>query len=157
MTENEQLIHDFYSAFAAGDIERMVAYYADDVIFHDPAFGQLNGENARDMWRMLYARSKGQLSVSWENIQAHPQSATATWAASYLFGKSKRKVLNRIGASFEIKNGKIVRHTDHFDIWKWSMQALGASGWCFGWTQWMHRRIQERSRKLLADFQAKKG
>ena len=31
----------------------MASCYAADVVFTDPAFGELHGERARDMWRML--------------------------------------------------------------------------------------------------------
>jgi ketosteroid isomerase-like protein len=40
------LIETFYRAFAALDAEAMAACYHDEVTFEDPAFGQLQGEQA---------------------------------------------------------------------------------------------------------------
>ena len=37
-------------------------------------------------------------------------------------------VLNRIDARFTFRDGKIIRHEDSFDLWKWAGQALGMKG-----------------------------
>ena len=57
-TENAQLITRFYEAFQRLDAEAMARCYAPEVRFSDPAFGELNGDDARDMWRMLTSRAK---------------------------------------------------------------------------------------------------
>jgi ketosteroid isomerase-like protein len=49
---NTELIERFYTAFQQRDAETMAACYADDVVFSDPAFGELRDEEARDMWRI---------------------------------------------------------------------------------------------------------
>ena len=51
--ENEQLIRNFYESFANNDADGMIACYADDIEFSDPAFGKLKGADAKNMWRML--------------------------------------------------------------------------------------------------------
>ena len=56
------------------------------------------------------------------------KKGSADWTADYLFSKTGRQVFNEIHAEFEFKDGKIFRHHDTFDIWKWSRQALGISG-----------------------------
>ncbi|MEO0330845.1 MAG: nuclear transport factor 2 family protein, partial [Bacteroidota bacterium] len=48
--QHQQIIQRFYTAFQQLDPEKMVAYYDDDILFEDPAFGQLRGEQARNMW-----------------------------------------------------------------------------------------------------------
>ena len=52
------VIHRFYDAFAQRDAETMAACYSDDVVFRDPAFGELRGERAKNMWRMLCRAGK---------------------------------------------------------------------------------------------------
>jgi predicted negative regulator of RcsB-dependent stress response len=65
-------------------------------------------------------------------------------------------VINRIRAEFFFKDGLIIRHTDDFDIWKWSKQALG-TGHLLGWTGYMQKKINENAlhsqkyQKLLHD------
>jgi hypothetical protein len=46
--------------------------------------------------------------------------------ASYIL--KQRPVVNRISAQFYFQDG-LIRHTDDFDIWKWSKQALGLTGY----------------------------
>ena len=53
----DDLIDRFYTAFANQDAETMASCYSDDIVFEDPAFGELHGDDARDMWRMLCGRA----------------------------------------------------------------------------------------------------
>jgi ketosteroid isomerase-like protein len=69
-TPETDLIAHFYAAFQRRDAEAMVACYAPDVVFCDPAFGTLRGGEAGDMWRMLLARST-ELTVSLENASVN--------------------------------------------------------------------------------------
>ncbi len=68
------LITRFYQAFQRLDAEAMAACYTDDVVFSDPAFGELHGRDASDMWRMLTTRAKDFSRVS---ITSAPMSARA--------------------------------------------------------------------------------
>ncbi len=56
--EHRARIADFYAAFAARDGDAMAAHYAPGSTFRDPAFGDLSGEEAGDMWRMLTGRAE---------------------------------------------------------------------------------------------------
>ena len=56
-----QLIQKFYSAFASKNIEDMIDCYHDDIRFEDPAFGILEGNRAKSMWRMLLKNNKSKL------------------------------------------------------------------------------------------------
>ena len=37
-----------------------------------------------------------------------------------------------ISTAYEFKDGKIIKHTDKFDFYRWSRQALGLMGWVLG-------------------------
>ena len=151
--KNEALIRQFYEAFARADAEGMVRCYALNVVFTDPAFGELHGDEAKDMWRMLIKNSKGQLSLTFDNVIANDQTGSANWVAHYTFSQTGRQVVNRIAARFEFQDGLIVRHTDHFDLWKWSRQALGLPGYLLGWTPFLKNKIRQRARRQLAKHQ----
>jgi hypothetical protein len=73
--------------------------------------------------------------------------------ASYNFSKNKRPVVNRISAQFYFQDGLIIRHTDDFDIWKWSKQALGLTGYLFGWTGFMQNKIHTNAILSLRKYQ----
>ena len=63
------LITQFYQAFQRLDAEAMSACYTDDVVFSDPAFGELRGRDAGDMWRMLTTRAKD-FSLTFDNVRS---------------------------------------------------------------------------------------
>jgi ketosteroid isomerase-like protein len=153
---NRQLIETFYTAFAKGDAEGMARCYTDDVLFHDPAFGELRGEEARNMWRMLIGRSGGQINIAFSDVQATATSGSAHWIASYTFTQTNRDVVNRIHASFEFRDGKIARHTDVFSMWKWSRQALGFKGWLLGWSPLVKKAVRKQTTALLRKYSAQK-
>lgn len=59
MHPNEQLLHQFYTAFQKGDAMTMKKCYHPEVQFQDPVFGVLQGEQAGKMWEMLLEKAKG--------------------------------------------------------------------------------------------------
>ena len=149
----EKVIQDFYKAFHEGDVERMVAYYHDDVLFEDPAFGELHGERAKNMWRMLRGSQKGKsFEVIASEIEADERSGKARWDARYTFSKTGRKVHNIIQASFVFKDGKIIQHTDHFNLHRWATQAMGFKGWLLGGTSFFRKKLQGQTNQLLDVF-----
>ena len=152
---NQQLIQEFYESFQKGDVEKMIACYHSDIIFEDPAFGQLKGPEAGNMWRMLIERGKGNIEIVYSDVQADEKNGSAHWEAKYPFSKTGRKVHNKIDASFVFKDGKIIKHTDRFDLWKWSSMALGFPGKVLGWTPFMKNKIRQQSRGLLKKYMGK--
>ncbi|MFT3796090.1 nuclear transport factor 2 family protein [Flavobacterium sp.] len=155
MNPNQQIIEEFYAGFASHHADTMVSCYHPDVVFHDPAFGTLHGKDAGDMWHMLIERSKGQLQIEFSNVSADETSGSAQWVATYIFSKTNRKVVNKIQAQFEFKDGLIIKHTDRFDLWKWSSQALGFTGLVLGWTNFMQQKIRQQAIQSLRAYQNK--
>jgi ketosteroid isomerase-like protein len=153
---NEALITQFYTAFAKADAETMVSCYGNDIDFEDPAFGKLHGDDARNMWRMLLESSKGNLKITFDKVQADERTGSANWVAEYVFSQTGRKVINKVSAKFEFAEGKITKHTDTFDMWRWSRQALGVSGYLMGWSGYLRRKVQQNTHHLLQKYTAKK-
>lgn len=153
--ENEQIIQTFYDSFARHNADEMIVCYHDEIEFSDPAFGLLKGVEAKNMWKMLIERAKGNLKIEFSNIIANEKKGSADWTADYLFSKTDRNVHNEVHAEFEFKDGKIFRHTDTFDIWKWSKQALGIPGVLLGWSSFMQNRIRKNARNSLIEYSQK--
>lgn len=150
---NAELIDRFYQAFQRQDAEAMAACYADDVLFCDPVFHDLKGHDAGDMWRMLCARAK-QFSLTYEVLEANEQQGRARWVATYLFSQTGNMVENHIEAHFRFAGGKIVEHRDHFDLWRWSRQALGTKGLLLGWLAPVQGAIRKQAMAGLRAWQA---
>ena len=153
MHPNAALLARFYEAFDRRDADAMAGCYHHDIIFHDPVFGELRGERARDMWRMLCRRATD-LRVTHEIVDADDVDGEARWVATYSFGKAKRQVTNRIRAQFEFKDGRIVRHMDSFSLWRWASMALGPTGALLGWAPPVRARIRREARQGLDAFAA---
>lgn len=152
--DHARLIRRFYEAFAAHDAEAMAACYHPEVVFRDPAFGELRGAEAADMWRMLIARAGGELVVTYAAVEADAERGRARWEASYGFGPQRRPVHNRIAAEFAFRDGLIVHHVDRFDFHAWARQALGLPGLLFGWTPWLRQKVRTQARQGLARWRA---
>jgi ketosteroid isomerase-like protein len=154
MHPNAALIERFYKAFQAKDAEAMAACYADDVVFNDPVFHDLRGPLAGDMWRMLCARGKD-LTLEFSGVRADDREGAAHWEARYTFSQTGNKVLNIIDARFEFRDGRIVAHTDGFDLYRWMSQALGLKGVLLGWLPPVQAALRKTARKGLDDWRAK--
>lgn len=151
--QHAALISRFYEAFSRLDAEAMAACYSDNVVFSDPVFGELRGRDASDMWRMLTSRAKD-FSLRYDAVRADERTGGAHWVATYLFSQTGRTVINDIQARFVFRDGKICEHHDHFDLWRWSRQALGAKGTLLGWTPLVRNAIRAQAQKGLKAFQA---
>lgn len=134
----------------------MNACYASDVIFSDPAFGDLEGQKVFSMWEMLVARAK-ELQVTVGDIHADENTGSARWEAKYLFGPHRRPVHNIIQASFVFRAGRIVEHNDRFDMWKWTRMAVGGIGLFFGWSSFLRSAIQKSTRRQLEEYMQKRS
>ena len=150
---NRALITTFYQAFQRLDAEAMAACYSDDVLFSDPAFGELRGRDAGDMWRLLTTRAKD-FSLTFDSVQADERTGSAHWVATYLFSQTGNTVVNDIQARFVFRDGKICEHHDSFSLWRWSRQALGFKGLLLGWTPLVGNAVRGQALKGLKAFQA---
>ena len=152
MTNRELLINNFYSAFQKLDYNGMNSCYSDDIVFFDPVFGLLRGDEARSMWEMLCRNAKD-LTITWSNIKhLDEEYSTCDWVAGYTFSKTGKKVVNKIKANMRFADGKIVEHSDAFSLHKWSRQALGFSGWLLGWNSFFQRKIKNQAKRNLLRF-----
>lgn len=153
--DKSSVIDQFYNAFAQQDASTMNSLYHEDVVFKDPAFGELTGDEAKAMWTMLLQRAQGNLHVTHQNVQVDGDHGSAQWIANYAYGPKKRAVENHVTANFVFKDGKIWRHTDEFDVWKWSRMALGLPGTLLGWTPFLKSKIQKGARAQLTKWMKK--
>lgn len=150
--DNKEIIKKFYTSFSNGNIKGMLECYHEDIVFQDEIFGRLEGERAFKMWEMLLSQKKEDTIINFDNIQATNENGKANWVAEYIYGDKKRKVINKVSANFKFKDGKIIEHIDTFNLWKWTRQALGASGFLIGWTPFMKNKIQLTTNKKLDQF-----
>ena len=161
MNQNEQTLTKLYKAFAALDADTMASCYAEDATFDDPAFSLHGRADIAGMWRMLCEATQSKGRNDWRlifsDIAAGSDSGRAHWEAHYRFGATGRLVDNAIEAEFKFTpEGLIAAHTDTFNFWRWSVQALGIPGFILGWTPWFKSQVRKQTRAKLAQFLAPK-
>lgn len=100
----------------------------------------------------MLLESGGQLDIVFDNVHVTGERGICHWEAKYVFSGSGRQVHNVIEASFVFSEGKILQHTDSFDLWKWSGMALGTTGKLLGWSGFMKRKIRSKAQKRLFNF-----
>ena len=149
MADNASVIRELYEALDRHDGETMARQYAPEGRFKDPAFGELSGVEAGDMWRMLTGRSED-LRVNLAEHSADGDSGTAHWIANYTFSTG-RPVVNDIHARFRFRDGLILDHEDSFSLWRWARQALGPPGLILGLPP-MNLLVRRRARGELTQF-----
>ncbi|MEP7142931.1 MAG: nuclear transport factor 2 family protein [Ferruginibacter sp.] len=152
MKTNKELINNFYAAFQKLDYSGMARCYRDDIVFFDPVFELLKGDDVKYMWEMLCKNAKD-FSLTYGNIMVLDEEyCTCDWVATYTFSKTGRKVVNKIRANMRFADGKIIEHSDAFSLHKWSTQALGLPGVLFGWNSFFQRKIKNQARRNLMKF-----
>jgi ketosteroid isomerase-like protein len=147
---NAELIGELYGAMNRHDGETMARLYDPAGRFHDPAFGELTGAEAGDMWRMLTDRAED-LEVELVEHTAHGDTGTARWIARYTFTRTGRPVVNDVRARFRFAEGRITEHDDSFSFWRWARQALGPAGLVLGLPP-LNSLVRRRAREDLAKF-----
>jgi len=148
---NTGTVEAFYKALQARDHAAMSECYHASIHFSDPVFTDLRGNEVAAMWHMLCERGTD-LVVTFDNVQADGDRAGAHWEARYSFGPTNRAVHNKVSASFILEDGKIIRHVDDFDLWRWTRMALGAAGWLTGWTGLTQSKVRATARRGLSKF-----
>jgi len=151
MIQSEQVIKDFYTAFQLKDWKGMQACYHDKIEFSDPVFQNLKGGEVKAMWHMLALAAKD-IIIVFKNIEGGAKTGSCDWDALYSFSRTGRKVHNIIHASFEFRDGRIIKHTDSFDLWKWAGMAFGMSGKLLGWTPFFQSKVRVTARQNLDKF-----
>ena len=157
MQTPEQVIENFYSSFQKLNAAGMNACYTRDISFFDPMFDLLQGDEVRAMWEMLCANAKD-FTLSFSNItDLGDDYYTCDWIANYSFSKTGKMVTNKVKAHMKIENGIITEHSDAFSLHAWSKQALGFSGYLFGWNSYYRRKIKNNARRSLLAYMQNNG
>jgi ketosteroid isomerase-like protein len=151
MHPNALLIHRFYEAFDKRDYKTMQALYHPEASFSDPVFPDLPVNEVKAMWKMLTASAKD-LEVTFKDVQADDRQGSCHWEARYTFTGTGRKVHNVISAEFQFAEGKIIRHTDQFNFWRWSRMALGNPGLLLGWTPYLLNAVRRKVKARLMRY-----
>jgi hypothetical protein len=160
MHKNQLTLTKLYTAFAALDADTMASCYAEEASFEDPVFSLKGRSDVAGMWHMLcaavLAKNRHDWRIEFNDVQADSASGHVHWEAHYRFSVTNRLIHNIIEADFTFTpEGLIASHTDHFDFWRWSRQALGLGGLVLGWARYFRTVVRRQARAALTSYLAK--
>jgi steroid delta-isomerase-like uncharacterized protein len=132
--EAEALIRAYYDAFNAFDVERFLSLLTDDVV-HDVSQG--GREIGKDAFRRFLAHMDRCYGEKTSAVAVMVSSDGARAAAEFVIDGVYRKTDEGlppatgqryrlpVGAFFEIRNGKIARISNHYNLKDWLRQVGG--------------------------------
>jgi hypothetical protein len=103
---------------------------------------------------MLVSAGKD-LELTFSDVHLQGNRASASWQATYTFSATGRKITNNIQANFELRDGKIYRHKDEFNFYRWAQQAFGLTGYLIGWTPFFQKKVQGSACRSLEKYMAR--
>ncbi len=128
----EKLIRDYYAAFNARDWDGMLALLADDVA-HDISQG--GRETGRDAFKAFLAHMDSSYRERVRELVVMVAAGGTRAAAEFELdgeylatdgnfppAKGQRYTL-RVGAFFDVRNGKIARVSNHYNLKDWLAQV----------------------------------
>jgi hypothetical protein len=136
----------------------MKSCYHPSIHFSDPAFPDLKGAQAGAMWSMLIEnlkKGKGGWKLKFSNIDANETEGSAHWEAYYTLSSTGNQVHNIIDARFQFQDGKIIRHIDSFDFYRWARMGFGLKGTLLGWAPFFKKKVQATVNGLLIKYMEK--
>jgi hypothetical protein len=155
MHAHAQLIQTFYESFKNMEVTGMQKCYHPEAHFTDPVFPSLKGKEAGAMWAMLIEnlkKSKNPWLLEYSQVKANDATGSCHWEAHYTLSTTGRKVHNIIEATFQFKDGLIVRHVDQFDFYRWARLGFGITGALIGWTPFFKNKVQNKVTHQLEKY-----
>jgi steroid delta-isomerase-like uncharacterized protein len=134
MDATAELIHAYYDAFNRGDREAMLALLADDVV-HD--LNQGPRETGREAFRAFMARMDRSYVEQLRDITVMTDASGTRAAAEYVVHGTYRADDEGLppasgqayvlpgGAFFEVRDGRIARVTNYYNLGDWIAQVAG--------------------------------
>jgi len=130
----ERLIRDYYDAFNAGDVERFLALLNDDVVHDINQGGRETGKSAFRLFMAHMDRCYAERAVDLVVMaSADGKRASAEFVIEGTYRATDeglppatgQRYRLPVGAFFEIKNGKVARVTNYYNLKDWLRQVGG--------------------------------
>ncbi len=149
---SRETIDRLYACFASLDARGMAACYADDALFEDEVFLLRGRRQIGGMWSMLVDAARKH-RADWKLEVRDITDRSAHWEPTYRLSTTGPIVHNVVDAEFEFDSHDLIkRHRDRFSFWRWSRQALGATGWLLGWSGFLRRKVRRSAARRLERY-----
>lgn len=125
MHTNEKLIHCYLRALRERDLQTMQMCYHGSITYEDDLFRELRKEEVGAMWEMRFGENPV-WEVEYREVEASNVWGRAYWTLTYGHSKSGKPRRRHIVARFTFYEGKILYHSDAFNLYNWVKETQGA-------------------------------
>ena len=152
MNSNILLLNTFFKSLKMNEYQQLNGCCSEHVVYFDPIFGLLERNKLIGLWEMLSKNAKGLTIDYGEIVPVDDEYYTCDWSITYYYPPTGRKVQSSIKSYFLLKEGKIEEYSNAYSIHDWSKQAIGFTGWLFGWNRFFQQSIKNKAQKALISF-----
>ncbi|WP_431231329.1 limonene-1,2-epoxide hydrolase family protein [Mycolicibacterium psychrotolerans] len=120
--DSEKLVRDFLGSWEDRDLEIICGSFADDAVYHNVPVAPITGiAGIRTIFQaFLDAFAEAKLDIV--TLAAEPGLVLAE-RIDYFTMNDGRKVVLPVNGVFEVRDGKIVRFSDYFDLADFEQQS----------------------------------
>jgi hypothetical protein len=149
---NSELTARFFEAFKKLDYRAMNDCCAPGIIYNDPIAGILEGDVVL-RYRELICTGSRDMQLSFGPVkELDHEYISCPWSATYYFEPFQRVVRYDATAYMKMSGGLITEHSDGYRLSTWLAKNYGITGYVFGWSGYMKRKIKYHYRRLLREF-----
>ena len=112
--ESKALVERFLAAWARRDIDVLVDFFADDAIYHNVPVAPIRGVGGIRQIFTAFLETFDEVSLDIVNVVAEPELVFAERVDRFAIGERRFEL--PVNGVFEIRDGKIARFSDYFDL-----------------------------------------
>ena len=122
MNDNEKTILDFCAAWEKLDLDALMAFFTDDVVYHNIPLQPVEGrDNVRGTIEGFLSQSA---ATNWEvRSIAHNGDTVLTERVDRFETKDGKLIELPVMGAFELRDGRIAHWRDYFDLQTWLKQS----------------------------------
>ncbi|HLK11369.1 MAG TPA: limonene-1,2-epoxide hydrolase family protein [Candidatus Binatia bacterium] len=114
MKDPETTVRDFCAAWSERDVEKLLAYFADDAVYHNMPLEPVRGRAAIRQVLELFVPPASTIRFEMRHIASRGDVVLTERVDHFVVGE--RNVALPVAGVFELRDGKILAWRDYFDM-----------------------------------------
>jgi limonene-1,2-epoxide hydrolase len=120
--DNEQIVLDFLSAWPRANVDELMSYFAPDAVYHNVPVAPIQGAEAIRTIFQAFVGLMNRIDLDVVNSAAKGNVVFAERIDRFHMKNGKKFDLP-VNGVFEVRDGKIVRFSDYFNLADWERQS----------------------------------
>ena len=119
---NEQLVRDFCEAWGRRDVDEILTFFSPDAVYHNIPMDPVTGIDQIRNILMLFVPNSSKIEWTVHNIASAGDLVFTERTDGFVMGD--KSVDLPVAGVFEIKDGKISKWRDYFDMNTWTSSLV---------------------------------